>query len=398
MAGAGVIAISLAVAVAAPGALAINPSPYKSLSTFRRNPDAALAEPRYNAYSRLDIVRSPTIHSAPGLSMTYLGDLPPEAEAFRDEVQAFAERVKGLDPAAQREEMIQSGYAMPHWPKPWGRDAGAIDVGGRPTATGILLFGRNPQQFFPQVGAVIVRFRGNSLREAARGAERYSKRVEVAGPLPRLVEAAWQALFDEIHGSSVTNGLTREERYEYPLEAVREAVVNAVCHRDYALTGQRIEIHLFDGHMEITSPGRLPGHITLDNILDEHYSRNPRLVRGLYYWGYIEELGQGIDIIVDAMRREHHPAPEFREGARSFTVVLRNEIDRIELEFGEDLNPRQIEALSYLRENERISNREYRQLCPDVTAETLRLDLRDLIDKGILLQVGSKRGTYYVLK
>ena len=83
-AGAGVIAISLAVAVAAPGALAINPSPYKSLSTFRRNPDAALAEPRYNAYSRLDIVRSPTIHSAPGLSMTYLGDLPPEIGLLLD--------------------------------------------------------------------------------------------------------------------------------------------------------------------------------------------------------------------------------------------------------------------------------------------------------------------------
>jgi ATP-dependent DNA helicase RecG len=278
------------------------------------------------------------------------------------------------------------------------RDAGAIDTLGQPTGAGILLFGQNPQLYFPQVGAVIVRFKGTSLRESAQGSERYSRRIEVTGPAPRLVERTWQAMFDEVHQSSVTNGLTRQERYEYPLEAVREAVVNAICHRDYGLAGQRVEIRLFDDHMEITSPGRLPGHITLDNMLDEHYSRNPRLVRGLYYWGYIEELGQGIDIIVDAMRREHHPSPEFREGARSFTVSLRNEIDQIELEYGEDLNARQVLALHYVREHERISNREYHQLCPDVTTETLRLDLRDLITRGIILQVGSKRGTYYVLK
>lgn len=279
------------------------------------------------------------------------------------------------------------------------RDAGAIDAANNPTGAGILLFGKNPHHFFPQVGVVIVRFKGTSLREAALTSERYSRRIEVVGPAPRLVEGAWQALFDEIHQRSVTNGLARQEHYEYPIEAVREAVVNAICHRDYRITGQRIEIRLFDDRMEVISPGRLPGHITLDNILDEHYSRNPRLVRGLYYWGYIEELGQGIDIIYEAMRREHHPPPEFREGERSFAVTLQNLIDQIELQYsGDDLNERQVLALRHLQEYERITNREYHNLCPDVTPETLRLDLRDLISKGILLQVGSKRGTYYVLK
>ena len=327
--------------------------------------------------------------------------VPPAHVSFEDSIVAGA-TLDDLDDAVieeYRQNRIRRGPRGESFTRSeLLRDAGAIDVGGRPTATGILLFGRNPQQFFPQVGAVIVRFRGNSLREAARGAERYSKRVEVAGPLPRLVEAAWQALFDEIHGSSVTNGLTREERYEYPLEAVREAVVNAVCHRDYALTGQRIEIHLFDGHMEITSPGRLPGHITLDNILDEHYSRNPRLVRGLYYWGYIEELGQGVDIIYDAMRRDHHPDPEFRETGRSFMVTLRNAVDDLAQEMGADTNPRQLRALRYIRSHGRLTHARYRQLCPDATPEALRLDLHDLVERGILLRIGGPRGTIYVLK
>lgn len=278
------------------------------------------------------------------------------------------------------------------------RDAGATDASGQPTAVGILLFGRRPEQFFPQVGVVLVRFRGTSLREAAVGAERYARRTEIAGPAARIVEGAWAALFEEIDHQPVVDGLERRERYAYPLEAVREAVVNAVCHRDYAISGQRIEIRLFDDRLEIVSPGGLPGHITLDNILDEHYSRNPRLVRGLYHWGYIEELGQGVDIIYEAMRREHHPEPEFRDAGRSFTVVLSNTVDDLEAEYEGLLNERQIMALRFLGDHGRITNRQYQHLCSDVSSETLRLDLRDMVEKGLLLKIGNKRGTFYVRK
>ena len=278
------------------------------------------------------------------------------------------------------------------------RDAGAIDAQGTPTASGLLLFGHNPQQFFPQVGVVVVRFRGETMREVIRGPERYNRRVEIDGPAARMVERTWEVLFEELHQQSVLKGLEREEHYDYPPEALREAVVNAICHRDYAVTGQRVEIRLFDEHVEIISPGGLPGHITLENILDEHYSRNPRLVRGLYYWGYIEELGQGIDIIYEAMRRDHHPEPAFDDRGRSFAVTLKSAVDRIQLEFGDRLNERQLRALRYLTDHERITNRSYHHLCPDVSAETLRLDLRDLVEKGVLLKVGDKRGTYYVVK
>ncbi|MEA3407949.1 MAG: ATP-binding protein [Chloroflexota bacterium] len=278
------------------------------------------------------------------------------------------------------------------------RDVGAIDPEGAPTVAGMLLFGKNPQHFFPQVGIVVVRFRGTSIRESATTPDRYSRRVEIVGPAPRMVRNAWDLLREELQRQPHMEGLERHESYEYPMEAVREAVVNAVCHRDYGITGQRIEIRLFDDRMEVISPGGLPGHITLDNLLEEHYSRNPRLVRGLYYWGYIEELGQGIDIIYDVMRRDHHPPPEFRDTTRSFTVTLRNTVDQVELQFGDQLNSRQIEALRYLRDHERINNRRYRELCPDVSSETVRLDLSDMVDKGILLKIGAKRGTYYVRK
>jgi len=278
------------------------------------------------------------------------------------------------------------------------RDAGAIDATGRPTLAGILLFGRYPERFLPQVGVILVRFRGTSLRDVAAGGERYARRVEVVGPAPRLIERVWAALLEEIEQQPVVEGLVRRERHLYPLEAVREAVVNAVCHRDYSITGQRIELRLFDDRLEIMSPGGLPGPITLENILDEHYSRNPRLVRGLYYWGFIEELGQGVDIIYEAMRREHHPAPEFRDTGRAFTVILRNAVDDLEAEYEGLLNERQLLALRFLAEHGRITNRMYQALCADVSPETLRLDLRDMVEKGLLLRIGDKRGTFYVAK
>lgn len=88
----------------------------------------------------------------------------------------------------------------------------------------------------------------------------------------------------------MVRGLQRQEETEYPQSSVREALVN-VSHRDDHLTGSSIEIRMYTDRLEITSPGGLPAHITLDNIVEEHYSRNPRIVNGLYQWGYIGRIG-----------------------------------------------------------------------------------------------------------
>jgi ATP-dependent DNA helicase RecG len=156
---------------------------------------------------------------------------------------------------------------------------------------------------------------------------------------------------------------------------------------------------MFDDRLEISSPGGLPGYITLDNIVEEHFSRNPRIVAGLFQWGYIEELGLGVDRMIEVMVEEGHPPPKFQATPYSFTVTLYNVRERPSVpEWQKDMNERQVRALAYLQEEGRITNREYRELCPTVSSETLRLDLVDLADKGLLLKIGDKRGTYYILK
>ena len=175
----------------------------------------------------------------------------------------------------------------------------------------MLLFGKDPQFFIPQSGLVYVRFAGTEPRGPG-GLPGYTRREEFNGALARVIENCWSILLTELRGEAVVRGLKREDRHVYPQFAVREALVNAVCHRDYRLTGKRVEIRQFDDRLEISSPGGLPGYITLDNIVEEHFSRNPRLVNGLFEWGYIEQLGLGIDRMIEEMVQGGHPAPEFK--------------------------------------------------------------------------------------
>ena len=277
-------------------------------------------------------------------------------------------------------------------------ETGAMDEQGRPTVAGLLLFSANPQSFLPQSGLTFVRFVGTEPR-GENGLAGYGRREEIGGPLARLVERTWAVLLEEMHIGAVVKGLEREERTEYPLFAVREALVNAVCHRDYRLRGRRIEVRKFADRLEVISPGGLPGFITLDNIVDEHFSRNPRIVAGLYQWGYIEELGLGVDRMIEDMTLAGHPPPSFKETAYSFAVSLSNLRERPPMPRWERvMNERQAKALAYIRDNGRITNREYHQLCPDVSQETLRLDLSDLVEHGLLLKIRAKKGTYYILK
>ncbi len=175
--------------------------------------------------------------------------------------------------------------------------------------------------------------------------------------------------------------------------------MNALCHRDYRLKGRRVEIRMYDDRLEVISPGGLPGYMTLDNLVEDHFSRNPRLVAGIFEWGYIEELGLGIDRMIEEMLQFGHPPPEFKATPYSFTVKLHNILNRApQIRWDTNMNERQLKAMNFLKENGRITNRDYQALCADVSSETLRLDLVDLVDKGLLLKIGDKRGTYYILK
>jgi len=281
------------------------------------------------------------------------------------------------------------------------RSIGAIDSEGVPTVAGVLLFCEHPETPLPQARIRIVYQYGKDEDESTshivNTTERYRGRKDIAGPARRMIEDALAHCVRMV-GSVQTHGVARQDRYEYPIQALREAIANAVCHRDYGLRGQQIEIRFYEDQVEIKSPGGLPAHITLDNILEEHYSRNAHLMRALYEWGAVEEMGQGMNVIFASMQREGHPRPDLVAKPTSFTIILHNAVNRIEREYGDRFNARQIRALQYLQEHESITNREYRELCPEIQSEMARLDLKKLVDERMLIRLGDKRATRYILK
>jgi ATP-dependent DNA helicase RecG len=94
-----------------------------------------------------------------------------------------------------------------------------------------------------------------------------------------------------------------------------------------------------------------------------------------------------------------HPPPEFKARPHAFTVTLyNNRSQKVMPKWQGNMNERQMRAVEHIQTNGRIANREYQQLCPDVSPETLRLDLSDMVDKGLLLKIGANKGTYYILK
>ncbi|MFV0642963.1 MAG: ATP-binding protein [Sphingomonadaceae bacterium] len=267
-----------------------------------------------------------------------------------------------------------------------------------PTVAGMLLFGRNPQQFLPSAEIICVRYAGTAMDDEF-------VRQDIKGALAEQIRRAEAFVTSNMRRGMRIAGMAREETDEYPIPVVREAIVNAIAHRDYSIRGEGIRLLLFADRLEIYSPGRLPGHVTLENLKDERYSRNETLVAVLSDLGYIERLGYGIDRMIATMQTAGLPAPRFEETAAGFKVTLYSAGDMLpgntpetrDLPLG-FLNVRQEEAIDFLHQNGRITNSDYQNLCPDVSAETIRRDLADLVEKNLLIRIGSKRATYYILK
>jgi len=269
----------------------------------------------------------------------------------------------------------------------------------RPTYAALLLFGHFPQQWLPNATILATRFPGVTY------ADRFIKK-DITGTLPeqlRQVEA-----FTRQNLSSVVRlvGLTRQETTEYPLEAVREILVNAVAHRDYNLQGDNIHLNIFADRIEVQSPGGLPGPVTLDNLLDARFSRNAVLVQVLSDLGFVERLGYGLDRVVKVMQQQNLRPPRFEEVAGTFRVTLYGEsvtrLETAEIDLGAygdiEFNPRQEKALGFLSKYKRITSRDLQDMFPEVHPETLRRDLADLVAHDLLIKVGDKRATYYILK
>ena len=326
----------------------------------------------------------------------------------RDERPAEDERVTVFDPDEFDLALVNEALANDARP-PIGRtellrglmDLGVAEPAPPPndpfvTNAAVLLFANDPRRHLKGAAIQVVRRVGPGPGPAATKA-----REEFSGPLPQLAERALDFIGRHTDSFEAVVGRTRTRIPEYPEEVLREAVLNALAHRDYGLPGATVDITVWDDRVEIRSPGSLPGHVTVENIREEHYSRNRRIMRVLKQLDLVEECGDGVDRMIDGMEARLMEAPQFVATPSSVTVVLKNR-SLVSLEdqvwlgvLGDlDLTTGERRALVEARHKGEVTPRRLRQLMPDSEAGSV---LRGAVLKGLLVRVGRAGGSRYVL-
>ena len=265
---------------------------------------------------------------------------------------------------------------------------------GKLKNAGVLLFGKRPQRLFPQAQVRIGIFRGSEILDSHDFTGTLWEQLE--GAMERFRQVL-KVHFDIRVEEPSLESFRRVEIWEYPLEALREAVVNALVHRDYTYPAD-IQIRLEEDRLEVWSPGEVPPPLTPEALYGPHSSvlRNPLIAQAFYFAGIIEHWGTGTTRIVRLCREQGLPEPEFAHWQGGVRVTFAKDPYTPERLRAMGLSERQIKAVLYVRERGRISNQEHQKLV-GVSKRTASRDLDGLVQKGILERVGETgKGTFYV--
>ncbi|QOX79674.1 putative DNA binding domain-containing protein [Trichlorobacter lovleyi] len=189
----------------------------------------------------------------------------------------------------------------------------------------LLLFAKDPNRWHPRLQVRIIKVDGTDLKTG----EAYNVITDqiVTGNILTLVDKSWESLRPHLVQTKLEKTAKFEQKSIYPELACREALLNAIAHRDYAQEGRGIEVYVFSDRLEIKSPGALLSTINLEDIILQkgaHQSRNTYIARVLRELGYMRELGEGMRRIYDLMQTNELSPPELRSNSDTFSIVLNN--------------------------------------------------------------------------
>jgi ATP-dependent DNA helicase RecG len=294
----------------------------------------------------------------------------------------------------------------------------------RPTRAGMLLFGYDPQLFLMQAEVICILYKDKV------GKQRYADRRIIHGTISQQIDQA-EAFFKQyVPVPAYMEGFHRIDVPDYPIDALREAIVNAVVHRDYSLEGQAVRVFYYTDRIEIHNPGLLMPGVNLEELQQGKAFSNPRnpVIAGVlrdFPGGYMEKAGTGIRFMINQMRELGRPDPEFQvEG--EFVVTFRRDAPSTTSETGpsqtetpyvpshkkgsqalkEQMPPpdeiafprkkRQKLALRYVHSHGFITREQY-QAMTGTSEHTAIRDLEALRERGSLRAIEQKRGRFYTL-
>ncbi|MCO6559198.1 MAG: putative DNA binding domain-containing protein [Bifidobacterium sp.] len=211
---------------------------------------------------------------------------------------------------------------------------------GKPTVAGMLLLGKFPQSFFPQLGIIATTLPGTQVGEISASGERFIDNERIEGTLDEQVEEAVNFVRKNTRTSiTITSEGQRIDTPQYPMDAFRELILNALIHRDYSIhtQGMPIQLQLFRNRLVVTNPGGLYGYMTLNKLgRVQPDTRNPRIANAMEIIGLTENRYSGIPAVRHLMERANLPAPKFEDKREEFCVTLysRNPLDDVEVRMG----------------------------------------------------------------
>lgn len=287
----------------------------------------------------------------------------------------------------------------------------------RPTVAGLLCLGTYPQQFFPQLFVSFVVLPQLRMGEAGPDGRRFLDNRSLIGPIPIIVADAIAMAIKNMRAGAIITGIGREDRYDYPLDVIRELVINAVMHRDYSpdATGTQIQVELYPDRLVVKSPGGLYGPITVADLGSEDHSSTSRNRTLAAILADVEDVtdrrralcenrGSGLLAVLAELRRVGMSPPQFDVAPGRMIVRLPQHallapeiVDWIGTLGQTGLTDEQHLALAMMKSSGRVTNAMLRAWGVDRIAAGAAL--RDLVLRGLARRVGGHRyASYHLLE
>jgi len=244
------------------------------------------------------------------------------------------------------------------------------------TNAAVVLFCRDPMPYYPQCLLRLFKFKGKTKSDLLD-----SRRVY--GNASVLLEEAENFLLRHMTIASefIPGKMARKDIPDYPPRAVREAMVNAICHRNYSIQGGSISMMIYSDRLEVTSHGTLPFDVTVESLMHLHDSqpRNELITNVMYRRGVIESAGTGTQLMIQECLDINKPQPVYTEQGNTFIVCFRSPDKAV------TADERQEKILTKLKEHGALSLNELKdQLDIEITDRTLRRDLKHLSEIGFI--------------
>lgn len=283
-----------------------------------------------------------------------------------------------------------------------------------PTLAGLLAFGVYPQQFEPQLDITFVSYPTSAPGELGPRGERFTENQSIDGSIPVMVTESIRVLKRNMRRRSIVTGAFRVDEYEYPEEVLREVLANALVHRDYSkqARGMQIQIEMYPDRLVVRNPGGLYGPVDVGSLgtVNASSARNGSLLKILEDTPLMgdhmvcENRGSGIARMRYVMSEAGMEPPTFRDYISTFEAEFPNHtlIDQDALEWlgslgGAPLSRAQMTGLVMMRQGRTFTNSDFRTATGIADSRLAAKELKDLVERGLVVQSGVRGGTSYSL-